>query len=55
MLGYTSIFCWLNAQIPQIIENFKLSSAGEISQGAGFRQGTWSRRTGTGTGACSTY
>ncbi|KAG9067517.1 hypothetical protein KI688_012300 [Linnemannia hyalina] len=29
MLGYTSIFCWLNAQIPQIIENFKLSSAGE--------------------------
>ncbi|KAH7036550.1 PQ loop repeat-domain-containing protein [Linnemannia elongata] len=31
MLGYTSIFCWLNAQIPQIIENFKLSSAASLS------------------------
>ncbi|KAG0313229.1 hypothetical protein BGZ99_009016 [Dissophora globulifera] len=27
LLGYVSIFCWLNAQIPQIIENFKLGSA----------------------------
>ncbi|KAG0044099.1 hypothetical protein BGZ83_010666 [Gryganskiella cystojenkinii] len=29
--GYLSILCWLNAQIPQIIENFKLGSAGDIS------------------------
>ncbi|KAI7828890.1 PQ loop repeat-domain-containing protein [Gamsiella multidivaricata] len=31
VLGYVSIFCWLNAQIPQIIENFKLSSAASLS------------------------
>ncbi|KAG0258129.1 hypothetical protein DFQ27_004799, partial [Actinomortierella ambigua] len=27
---YASIFAWLNAQIPQIIENFKLGSAGDL-------------------------
>ncbi|KAI8346218.1 PQ loop repeat-domain-containing protein [Mortierella sp. GBAus27b] len=31
VLGCVSIFCWLNAQIPQIIENFKLRSAASLS------------------------
>ncbi|KAG9319720.1 hypothetical protein KVV02_008334 [Mortierella alpina] len=31
LLGYLSIFCWLNAQIPQIVENFKLGSAASLS------------------------
>ncbi|KAF9177628.1 hypothetical protein BGZ51_008511 [Haplosporangium sp. Z 767] len=33
-MWYMSIFCWLNAQIPQILENFKLGSAGssDVSQ-----------------------
>ncbi|KAF9973290.1 hypothetical protein BGZ73_003461 [Actinomortierella ambigua] len=31
VLGYASIFAWLNAQIPQIIENFKLGSAESLS------------------------
>ncbi|GJJ73247.1 solute carrier family 66 (lysosomal lysine-arginine transporter), member 1 [Entomortierella parvispora] len=31
LLGYVSILCWLNAQIPQIIENFKLGSAESLS------------------------
>ncbi|KAI8639794.1 PQ loop repeat-domain-containing protein [Parasitella parasitica] len=30
-LGYASIFCWLNAQVPQMIENYKLKSADGLS------------------------
>ncbi|KAG2236491.1 hypothetical protein INT48_003282 [Thamnidium elegans] len=30
-LGYASIFCWLNAQVPQMMENYKLKSADGLS------------------------
>ncbi|KAI8048958.1 PQ loop repeat-domain-containing protein [Gilbertella persicaria] len=30
-LGYLSIFCWLNAQIPQVMKNYKLRSADGLS------------------------
>ncbi|KAL7313689.1 PQ loop repeat-containing protein 2 [Mucor circinelloides] len=29
--GYASIFCWLNAQVPQMLENYKLKSADGLS------------------------
>ncbi|KAG2175677.1 hypothetical protein INT43_001324 [Umbelopsis isabellina] len=31
LLGYLSILCWLNAQMPQVIENYKLRSAESLS------------------------
>ncbi|KAI9480702.1 MAG: PQ loop repeat-domain-containing protein [Benjaminiella poitrasii] len=31
LLGYVSIFCWLNAQIPQMIENYRSQSAEGLS------------------------
>ncbi|KAI7887226.1 hypothetical protein K492DRAFT_202827 [Lichtheimia hyalospora FSU 10163] len=31
LLGYASIFFWLNAQIPQVIENYKVGSAESLS------------------------
>lgn len=31
LLGYASIFCWLNAQVPQVMENYKLRSADGLS------------------------
>ncbi|KAI8993353.1 PQ loop repeat-domain-containing protein [Pilobolus umbonatus] len=31
ILGYVSIFCWLNAQIPQMIENYRLRAADGLS------------------------
>ncbi|KAI8390316.1 PQ loop repeat-domain-containing protein [Blakeslea trispora] len=30
-LGYLSIFCWLNAQLPQMLENYRLQSADGLS------------------------
>ncbi|ORZ01616.1 PQ loop repeat-domain-containing protein [Syncephalastrum racemosum] len=29
--GYISILCWLNAQLPQVIENYKIGSASSLS------------------------
>ncbi|ORE09779.1 hypothetical protein BCV72DRAFT_52218 [Rhizopus microsporus var. microsporus] len=31
LLGYLSIFCWLNAQMPQVIKNYKLRDAEGLS------------------------
>ncbi|KAI8884333.1 hypothetical protein K501DRAFT_248132 [Backusella circina FSU 941] len=31
VLGYISILCWLNAQLPQVIENYKSGSASSLS------------------------
>ncbi|KAI9306290.1 PQ loop repeat-domain-containing protein [Cunninghamella echinulata] len=31
LLGYLSIFCWLNAQMPQVIKNYKLGDADSLS------------------------
>ncbi|CAO3648440.1 unnamed protein product [Cunninghamella blakesleeana] len=31
LLGYLSILCWLNAQIPQVIKNYKLGAADSLS------------------------
>ncbi|KAI9286069.1 PQ loop repeat-domain-containing protein [Umbelopsis sp. AD052] len=31
LLGYLSILCWLNAQMPQVVENYKLRSAESLS------------------------
>ncbi|KAG0743460.1 hypothetical protein G6F57_010046 [Rhizopus arrhizus] len=31
LLGYSSIFFWLNAQLPQVIKNYKMSSADGLS------------------------
>lgn len=31
LLGYASILCWLNAQLPQIYENYKLGSTDSLS------------------------
>ncbi|KAI8974471.1 PQ loop repeat-domain-containing protein [Pilobolus umbonatus] len=31
LLGYASILCWLNAQLPQVIENYKMGSADGLS------------------------
>ncbi|KAI7858958.1 PQ loop repeat-domain-containing protein [Circinella umbellata] len=31
LLGYMSILCWLNAQLPQVIENYKISSVDSLS------------------------
>ncbi|EIE79169.1 hypothetical protein G6F46_002630 [Rhizopus delemar] len=31
LLGYLSIFCWLNAQMPQVIKNYKLRDAESLS------------------------
>ncbi|KAG1446155.1 hypothetical protein G6F56_009664 [Rhizopus delemar] len=31
LLGYLSIFCWLNAQMPQVIKNYRLRDAESLS------------------------
>ncbi|KAI8393829.1 PQ loop repeat-domain-containing protein [Radiomyces spectabilis] len=31
LLGYLSIFCWLNAQMPQVIKNYRLHDAESLS------------------------
>ncbi|OAD73881.1 hypothetical protein PHYBLDRAFT_112469, partial [Phycomyces blakesleeanus NRRL 1555(-)] len=31
LLGYLSIFCWLNAQMPQVIKNYRLGNADSLS------------------------
>ncbi|CAO3587137.1 unnamed protein product [Absidia cylindrospora] len=31
LLGYLSIFCWLNAQMPQVIKNYRLGEAESLS------------------------
>ncbi|KAI9276845.1 PQ loop repeat-domain-containing protein [Phascolomyces articulosus] len=31
LLGYISILCWLNAQLPQVIENYKIASVDSLS------------------------
>ncbi|CAO3596982.1 unnamed protein product [Absidia cylindrospora] len=31
LLGYLSIFCWLNAQMPQVIKNYRLGDAESLS------------------------
>ncbi|KAI9497352.1 PQ loop repeat-domain-containing protein [Zychaea mexicana] len=31
LLGYLSIVCWLNAQLPQVIENYKIASVDSLS------------------------
>ncbi|KAL1927837.1 hypothetical protein VTP01DRAFT_3242 [Rhizomucor pusillus] len=31
LLGYISIFCWLNAQMPQVIKNYRLGTAESLS------------------------
>ncbi|KAI9013875.1 PQ loop repeat-domain-containing protein [Phycomyces nitens] len=31
LLGYVSIFCWLNAQMPQVIKNYRLGNADSLS------------------------